>query len=189
MQIRPLELKAQKMSRFHALNRMTFLIIGVISIANAFFDPNYVNDRRVMVHLFEWKWDDIADECERFLGPNGYAGVQVSPINENAIAPNRPWWERYQPISYKIATRSGDEIQFKSMVERCNKVGVRIYVDAVINHMTGMSNAVGTGGSVANGKKLEFPAVPYGPDDFNKPCGGYSYSNPVDVRNCELSGM
>ena len=32
----------------------------------------------VIVHLFEWKYDDIAKECERFLGPNGYAAVQVS---------------------------------------------------------------------------------------------------------------
>ena len=26
-------------------------------------------DRRVIVHLFEWPWDDIADECESYLGP------------------------------------------------------------------------------------------------------------------------
>ena len=26
-------------------------------------------DRRVIVHLFEWPWDDIADECESHLGP------------------------------------------------------------------------------------------------------------------------
>lgn len=31
-----------------------------------------------MVHLFEWKWDDIAAECERFLGPRGFGGIQVS---------------------------------------------------------------------------------------------------------------
>lgn len=31
-----------------------------------------------MVHLFEWKWDDIAVECENFLGPKGFGGVQVS---------------------------------------------------------------------------------------------------------------
>jgi len=33
-----------------------------------------------MVHLFEWKWDDIAKECENFLGPKGYAGVQVKLV-------------------------------------------------------------------------------------------------------------
>ena len=31
----------------------------------------------VIVHLVEWKFDDIAKECERFLGPYGFAGVQV----------------------------------------------------------------------------------------------------------------
>lgn len=31
----------------------------------------------VIVHLFDWKYDDIGKECEQFLGPNGYAGVQV----------------------------------------------------------------------------------------------------------------
>ena len=32
----------------------------------------------VMVHLFEWRWDDIASECENFLGPLGYCAVQVT---------------------------------------------------------------------------------------------------------------
>lgn len=38
-----------------------------------------------MVHLFEWKWKDIANECETFLGPNGFGGVQVSPPTENTV--------------------------------------------------------------------------------------------------------
>ena len=32
-------------------------------------DPPCQGDRHVIVHLFEWPWDDIADECESFLGP------------------------------------------------------------------------------------------------------------------------
>lgn len=35
------------------------------------FDPNFVGNRQGIVHLFEWKWLDIADECETFLGPKG----------------------------------------------------------------------------------------------------------------------
>ena len=31
----------------------------------------------VYVHLFEWKWTDVARECETFLGPKGYTAVQV----------------------------------------------------------------------------------------------------------------
>lgn len=36
--------------------------------------PNNADGRQVMVHLFEWKWNDIADECERFLSNKGFAG-------------------------------------------------------------------------------------------------------------------
>ncbi|XP_076811664.1 pancreatic alpha-amylase-like [Clavelina lepadiformis] len=59
------------------------------------------------------------------------------PPNENRIVngPSRPRWERYQPVSYKLSTRSGDRTDFENMVARCNKAGVRVYVDAVINHM------------------------------------------------------
>lgn len=43
----------------------------------AYRDPLYVPGHSVIVHLFEWKWLDIAKECEQFLGPVGYGGVQV----------------------------------------------------------------------------------------------------------------
>ena len=36
-----------------------------------------------------------------------------------------------------MVSRSGDRAQFEDMVRRCNDAGVQIYVDAVINHMTG----------------------------------------------------
>ena len=44
---------------------------------------------------------------------------------------------RYQPVSYKIFSRSGDRDEFAAMVSTCAAEGVDIYVDAVINHMTG----------------------------------------------------
>ncbi|GBN84621.1 Pancreatic alpha-amylase [Araneus ventricosus] len=112
-------------------------------------EPHFQQGRTTIVHLFEWKWNDIADECEQFLGPYGYGGVQVSPPNENGIIwePSwnrnikRPWFERYQPVSYKLFTRSGSEMEFREMVRRCNNVGVRLIFgmelicsDAVISH-------------------------------------------------------
>ena len=103
---------------------------------NQYSNPHFVDNRRVITHLMQWRFEDIAAECEHFLGPHGYGGVQVSPVNEHASLPNHPWYELYQPVSYKIETRSGNEAQFRDMVARCNKVGVRIYVDVVMNHMT-----------------------------------------------------
>lgn len=143
-----------------------------------------------IVHLFEWKFNDIANECEQYLGPNRFGGVQVSPVSENVILEHRPWWERYQPISYKIATRSGNEEEFRSMVERCNRAGVRIYVDFLANHMTGfVGDARGTGGSTANVAERKYPAVPYGPNDFHWPCDINNYNDPGNVRNCELAHL
>ena len=36
-----------------------------------------IEGRDVFVHLFEWKWIDIAIECETFLQYHGYCAVQV----------------------------------------------------------------------------------------------------------------
>jgi len=159
-------------------------------------DPLTLPNRTVMIHLFEWKWTDIAAECERFLGPKGYAAVQVSPPSEHALInnPYRPWYQRYQPVSYKLISRSGNEQQFIDMVNRCNAVGVRIYVDAVINHMSAVGG-LGSGGTDQNPGTKYYPGVPYGPNDFNDyKCRTSSgnienYNDPYQVRDCKLVGM
>jgi alpha-amylase len=58
------------------------LICLLFSVANihAQWDPNVLQNRSAIVHLFEWKFSDIADECERFLAPQGFAGVQVGEV-------------------------------------------------------------------------------------------------------------
>ncbi|XP_023318608.1 alpha-amylase 1-like [Trichogramma pretiosum] len=159
----------------------------------AYKKPHYAGNRTTMVHLFEWKFKDVARECELFLGPAGYAGVQVSPIHENVVLPKRPWYERYQVVSYKMVTRSGDENDFKDMVSRCNAVGVRVYVDIIINHTTrgDLGRVTGSGGSSADTANFLYPAVPYAREDFNEPCviKVKDYSDPVKMRNCKLFGL
>lgn len=115
---------------------------------------------------------------------------QVSPVQENLMIGNRPWWERYQPISYIWHTRSGTPDEFKKMVRRCNDAGVRIIVDVVFNHMSGnWDNAKGTGGSTADTHNFNYPAVPYSRSDFHNPCAITNYKDAANVRNCELSGL
>ncbi len=74
---------------------MVILLIFSITVFNvdSYKNPYTIPGRSVMINLFEWKWNDIAKECERFLGPKGFAGVQVSPPNEHALVehPFRPW--------------------------------------------------------------------------------------------------
>lgn len=154
--------------------------------------PHSELHRNGIVHLFEWKFIDIATECEIFLAPNGFSGVQVSPIHENVVLSDegRPWYERYQPISYKIITRSGNETDFRLMVDRCNLVGIRIYVDIVPNHMTAKTGQIiGTGGSTADVDKRHYPAIPYELEHFHHVCEINNYNNAAEVRNCELAGL
>ncbi|XP_046422139.1 alpha-amylase A-like [Neodiprion virginianus] len=171
---------------------VTLLTLVAIATADSGTkDPHYWDNHDVMVHLFEWKWSDIADECENFLAPQGYGGVQVSPPNENLIISDRPWYERYQPVSYILTTRSGTEDEFKDMVERCNTVGVRIYVDAVFNQMSALADdgSYGTAGSQAYYSIRSWPGVPYTSDDFHSSCSITDYTDATNVRDCWLDGL
>ena len=88
----------------------------------------------VMVHLFQWKFNDIANECETVLGPKGFDAVQITPPNEHKQGSD--WWVVYQPVSYtNFNSRGGTEAELKSMIQRCKTAGVKIYVDAVFNQM------------------------------------------------------
>lgn len=141
------------------------------------------------VHLFEWAWPDVARECETFLGPSGYAAVQVSPAQEHVTGDQ--WWTRYQPVSYRLESRGGTREQFEDMVSRCRAAGVDVYADVVINHMSGVGEGVGVAGSVYG--RYEYP-VPYGYDDFHH-CGRHgdddirNYQDAWEVRNCELAEL
>ena len=142
----------------------------------------------VFVHLFDWKWTDIASECETVLGPAGYAAVQVSPPQEHSITPNHDWSERYQPVSYSVErSRSGTGPEFRDMIQRCKAAGVGIYVDAVINHMTNFpSPGVGSNGTAYS--KYDYPGL-YTVNDFHAPCALTDYTNAANVQDCELLSL
>jgi alpha-amylase len=153
-------------------------------------DPSRV----AFVQLFEWKWTDIARECETYLGPKGFTAVQISPPNEHAWITSGdgapyPWWMRYQPVSYSLdRSRSGTRAEFADMVSRCKAAGVGIYADAVINHMTGGSGTTSSAGNHPWGVK-SYPGVPYGTGDFHATCAITNYGDANNVQSCELSGL
>jgi alpha-amylase len=154
----------------------TSLALGIVLQAQATSQPT------TFVHLFEWNWQDIAQECEEYLGPKGYAAVQVSPPNEHIQGGQ--WWTRYQPVSYQLESRGGNRAQFVNMVNRCKAVGVEIYVDAVLNHMAAGS---GTGSAGSNYGNKSYPN--FGPQDFHNSCAINDYNNRWQVQNCELVGL
>jgi alpha-amylase len=179
----------------------SFLILVctvLLSVSGQYYGNYYCQPGRdVVVHLFEWKWTDIQKECS-WLAENNYCAVQVSPPNEHRIVtdPEYPWWQRYQPVSYYMNSRSGTESEFQQMVSTCNGLGVYIYVDAVINHMTGGGSGYGSSGNWWSGDNQEYPSVPYSTFDFNgaAECPTASleienYGDAIQVRNCRLVGL
>ncbi|CAO1441803.1 unnamed protein product [Diamesa hyperborea] len=176
--------------------KMLLLILSSIVGCNLFlivsaqYKMTHIYDGRSgIVQLFEWKFKDIANECI-FLSENGYGGVQTSPIQESVASDVSAWENRYAPVSYKIFSPSGTVDEFKDMVMKCYELKIRIYVDVVINQMTrGNNELVGTAKTTADPSKLQYPGVPYGPDEFNEFCLIKNYSNAFEVRNCRLEEM
>lgn len=139
------------------------------------------------VHLFEWRWLDIAEECENVLGPKGFAAVQVSPPHEHITASE--WWARYQPVSYQLDSRSGTRAEFIEMVERCRAAGVEIYADAVINHTAALGGG-GTGWAGTSWSYKSHPAYPtYNSSHYHATCAVDDYTDVGNVQNCELVGL
>jgi alpha-amylase len=94
----------------------------------------------------------------------GYMGVKVWPPNEHvwgshhyeSDAQFRPWYlvsvhfpagldaihltrgtHSYQPVSYRLQSRMGTRTELRKMINACRRAGVRVYADAVVNHMSG----------------------------------------------------
>jgi alpha-amylase len=150
----------------------------------------------VIANLFEWNWNAIANECSTVLGPNGYGGVQVAPPEESVTlaGSGHPWWEVYQPVSYQVSSRMGNRAAFAAMVTACHNAGVKVYADAVLNHMTGQGS-VGYAGTTFT-DKYTYPGL-YGSQDFhhysadcpNSDGQIHDYNNQTDVQECELQQL
>lgn len=112
-------------------------------------DAAYQNGQKGgIVEMFGWPHADVEAECES-LGKMGWMGVKVFPAQESVFSYEwpqngelNPWWFYYQPVSYNLSGRHGDRAALRSLIETCRSHGVRVYADAVINHMSGGGNDI-----------------------------------------------
>ncbi|MGW0811203.1 carbohydrate-binding module family 20 domain-containing protein [Nonomuraea sp. NPDC002799] len=153
-------------------------------------------DRDVIANLWSWNWGSVARECTGHLGPAGYGGVQVSPPQDSLTRGGAVWWDVYQPAGYTLTSKFGTESQFGAMVAACHAAGIKVYADAVINHMTGQGSTSYGGTTFA---KYAYPGL-YSAADFHyfaEDCGnsdglihdGDYGGSARNVQNCELVGL
>jgi len=98
--------------------------------------------------MFGWPHEDVEAECEA-LGKMGWMGVKVFPAMESVMSDEwpqqgelNPWYFYYQPVGYNLQGRGGSREALRSLITTCRSHGVRVYADAVINHMSGGGNDI-----------------------------------------------
>jgi alpha-amylase len=158
------------------------------------------NGGDVIANLFEWNWNSVASECTNVLGPKGYGAVEVAPPEDSIrLSGSHPWWEVYQPIGYDLNSRMGNASQFASMVATCHNAGVKVYADAVLNHMAGNNNTStdSYGGDTFNSSTESYSQPGYTSADFhtspancpNSDMSIQDWNNQTQVQECDLSSL
>lgn len=170
---------------------VTAAIPPMVSTTSAAASPS--GDHDVIANLFEWNWPSVASECTNVLGPQGYGAVQVAPPEDSLTRDGHPWWEVYQPGTYNLTSRMGNRSQFTSMVQTCHAAGVKVYADAVINHMTGQGSTSYGGASFS---KYNYPGIYSSADFHNYPSDCpesddqiHDWNSFPEVTKCELSSL
>jgi len=109
-----------------------------------------VNEGKIL-QAWNWSYNNVIANLET-VAKQGFTTIQVSPPNElkmptkgvkvcepavDGIAPNG-WWMFYQPAGFQLNESTdnalGVKSEFVKMCEEAHKIGVKIIVDAVINH-------------------------------------------------------
>ena len=111
-----------------------------------------VQDGQIL-QCWNWSFNNIKSNMAK-IAEQGFSAIQTSPIQatkETTTASystvKNSWWVYYQPIAFNIETKSynalGTASDFKAMCTEAHKYGVKVIVDAVLNH-TGNNNSGNT---------------------------------------------
>ena len=117
------------------------------SASNSYGLSSTVNDGAIL-QAWTWSFSNIDANLET-IAAQGFTTVQVSPPNVIKKATtgakflqsdnNNGWWMFYQPAGFELNNETdnalGTKAQFVAMCEHAHELGVKIIVDAVINHM------------------------------------------------------
>lgn len=110
-----------------------------------------VDDGKIL-QAWNWSFKNVIAQLET-VAEQGFTTIQVSPPNEikmptkgvrvsepyvNGVEPNG-WWMLYQPAGFQLNESDdhalGTKDEFIEMCDKAHEIGVKIIVDAVINHL------------------------------------------------------
>ncbi|MGQ7344060.1 starch-binding protein [Streptococcus suis] len=95
-----------------------------------------------ILHAWCWSFNSIKENMAA-IKEAGYTSVQTSPINAVVVGNGgdkkftEQWYYHYQPTAYTIGNyQLGTEAEFIEMNRVAEQYGIKIIVDAVLNHTT-----------------------------------------------------
>ena len=103
-----------------------------------------------ILHTWCWSFNTIKENLNS-IAEAGFSAIQTSPINEVVVGENGgmqlygngKWYYQYQPTNYKIGNyQLGTLDEFKAMCSEAHKLGLKVIVDAVVNHCASDFNAI-----------------------------------------------
>lgn len=120
----------------------------VFSESNAVTSQSQVSMKDgTILHAWCWSFNTIRDNMKA-IKDAGYTSVQTSPINAVVAGKGGDkslsnWYYHYQPTLYTIGNyQLGTEAEFIEMNKVAEEYGIKIIVDAVLNHTTSDYNQV-----------------------------------------------
>lgn len=162
------------------------------SSANNYGLASTVNEGTIL-QAWNWSFKNIEDNLE-LIASQGFTTIQVSPPNEIKTATKgakviqddgkNGWWMFYQPAGFQINESTdnalGTKSEFVSMCSKAHSLGLKVIVDAVINHM-------GTNGYEGDDQSSDYDKNPinhvtprakeFEPEIYNNNLFHYPYKN------------
>ncbi|HZK20504.1 MAG TPA: alpha-amylase family glycosyl hydrolase [Treponemataceae bacterium] len=90
-------------------------------------------DPGVMLHAYMWPFNQIKAALPE-ISAAGYKSIQTSPVQRTKE--DGEWWLLYQPCNFDIGNyQLGSYEDFVSLCAEAENYGIKIIVDAVINHV------------------------------------------------------
>lgn len=122
-------------------------MLAATSAANNYGLADTVNEGKIL-QAWNWSYKNVIANLET-VAEQGFTTIQVSPPNEIKMPTkgvhvceldnSNGWWMFYQPAGFQLNESTdnalGVKAEFVEMCEKAHKIGLKILVDAVINHM------------------------------------------------------
>ena len=119
------------------------------SAANSYGLTSNIKDGAIL-HTWCWSFNTIKENLKN-IAEAGFSAIQTSPINEvkkgdnggMQLYGNGKWYYQYQPTNYTIGNyQLGTREEFTEMCKEAHKLGIKVIVDAVVNHCSSDYNAI-----------------------------------------------